>query len=235
MGCRACHGKIVSLHKDRTKTHCKGKKHVLNVKKLFQTKEEDKNTLHAHAEVSEESGGMYGDALSDEAKLTQIKAVKGCLAAGIPLNAMDNPIFRSFLSHCNVDLPHRAHLAKYVPFILAEERKKLQDEIGNRPYAICFDATPWLAECFGLGVRFIDSSGKVRDGRQRGIAVFSSALALSRDLTPRNQRRPEVNQFGMTHDFTTPTSSILPCLPHPLSHARLSHPAFYSRCSVFCT
>lgn len=80
-----------------------------------------KNTLHAHAEVSEESGGMYGDALSDEAKLTQIKAVKGCLAAGIPLNAMDNPIFRSFLSHCNVDLPHRAHLAKYVPFILAEE------------------------------------------------------------------------------------------------------------------
>ncbi|CAB1112081.1 unnamed protein product [Ectocarpus sp. CCAP 1310/34] len=103
MGCRACHGKIVSLHKDRTKTHCKGKKHVLNVKKLFQTKEEDKNTFHANAEVSEESGGMYGDALSDEAKLTQIKAVKGCLAAGIPLNAMDNPIFPSFLSHCNVD------------------------------------------------------------------------------------------------------------------------------------
>ncbi|CAN0189541.1 unnamed protein product, partial [Ectocarpus sp. 8 AP-2014] len=109
---------------------------------------------------SAESGGIYGDTLSDEDKLTQIKAVKGCLAAGIPLNAMDNPIFRAFLSHCKADLPHRAHLAKYVPFILAEERKTLQDDIGNRPYAICFDATPWLAECFGLGVRFIDSSGK---------------------------------------------------------------------------
>lgn len=176
--------------------------------------------LRACVERSEEEGGTYGDSLSDHDKLTQIKAVKGCLAAGVPLNALGNPVFQKFLAHVGVNLPSSGHLAEHIPLILKEEvrtlklpiknkggglclvclfyktvvwtsakfkifpinentqhvcvsccvvfrcnfreqQAKIRDEMGDRPYALCFDATPYLCECFGVGVRFVNASGQV--------------------------------------------------------------------------
>ncbi|CAB1105479.1 unnamed protein product [Ectocarpus sp. CCAP 1310/34] len=79
------------------------------------------NLLHVCLKRSEEQGGTYGDSLSDKDKLTQIKAVKGCLAAGVLLNALGNPVFEKFLAHVNVNLPSSGHLAEHIPLILEEE------------------------------------------------------------------------------------------------------------------
>ena len=81
----------------------------------------NQGTLLAFAKMSSERGGHYGDGLPDAEKLTQLKAVKGCLAAGIPLNALGNPVFKEFLAHLKVDLPGAQHLSKHVTFILEEE------------------------------------------------------------------------------------------------------------------
>ena len=71
--------------------------------------------------MSSEAGGLYADSLPDAEKLTQLKAVKGCLAAGIPLNALDNPLMQELFAHLKVNLPAVGHMAKHVTFILKEE------------------------------------------------------------------------------------------------------------------
>ncbi|CAB1115847.1 unnamed protein product [Ectocarpus sp. CCAP 1310/34] len=198
MGCRACFGKEVSLHSYRVKDHIKGKKHQKRVAIMLATDEEDKvsllvvGTLRAFAKRSEEDGGSYGDTLSDKDKLTQIKAVKGCLAAAIPLNALGNPVFGAFLAHFNVNLPHSGHLAKHIPLILEEEQAKVRGEIGDRPYALCFDATPYLCECFGVGVRFIGSSGQVAQ-RVLRLSMLKKSMTAS-DIAG------EVNRI-VTHEY----------------------------------
>lgn len=80
--------------------------------------------LAAFSKVSAEKGGTYGDTLTDSDKLTQLKMVKGCMAAGISLNAIANPVFKEFLSHVKVTLPGSQHLGNHVPFILREEVRK---------------------------------------------------------------------------------------------------------------
>ncbi|CAN0047625.1 unnamed protein product, partial [Ectocarpus sp. 6 AP-2014] len=133
-----------------------------------------------------------GDSLSDKDKLTQIKAVKGCLAAGVPLNALGNPVFRAFLAHLDVDLPSAGHLAEHIPLILEEEQAKIRDEIGDRPYALCFDATPYLCECFGVGVRFIDASGQVEQ-RVLRLSMLKKSMTAG-DIAG------EVNRI-VTHEY----------------------------------
>lgn len=35
-------------------------------------------------------------------------------------------------------------------------------ELGEGNYTVCFDATPYRCECFGIGLRFIDQKGQVQ-------------------------------------------------------------------------
>lgn len=81
-------------------------------------------TLKAFGILSEAAGGIYGDALSDYDKLTHIKAVKGCMGAGVSLYALENPLFRDFFDHVKVSLPGRQHLGKHVTFIVEEEVRR---------------------------------------------------------------------------------------------------------------
>ncbi|CAB1113067.1 unnamed protein product [Ectocarpus sp. CCAP 1310/34] len=119
--CRACFGKEIKNFRYRVDAHINGNKHKERVASTLATDDEDENLLRACLKRSEEQGGTYGDSLSEKGKLTQIKAVKGCLAAGVPLNALGNPVFETFLAHVNVNLPSSGHLAEHIPFILEEE------------------------------------------------------------------------------------------------------------------
>lgn len=59
--------------------------------------------------------------MSEHNKLLQLKLVKGCLSAGIPLNALNNPLMKEFFDFVNSTIPHSSHLGKHVGFLLAEE------------------------------------------------------------------------------------------------------------------
>ncbi|CAN0109326.1 unnamed protein product, partial [Ectocarpus fasciculatus] len=148
-------------------------------------------------ERSEEEGGTYGDSLSDHDKLTQIKAVKGCLAAGVPLNALGNPVFQKFLAHVGVNLPSSGHLAEHIPLILKEEQAKIRDEMGDRPYALCFDATPYLCECFGVGVRFVNASGQVA---QRVLRLSMLKKSMTADDIAGEVTRIVTHEYGLDPD-----------------------------------
>lgn len=45
--------------------------------------------------------------------------------------------------------------------LFVKQSRKILTELGDGNYSVCFDATPYRCECFGLGIRFFDQSGKV--------------------------------------------------------------------------
>lgn len=66
-------------------------------------------------------GGSYGSTLAPNDILGQVLMTKGCLAAGVPMNALKNPVMKEALAHFGVQLPSPTHLANHIPFILEEE------------------------------------------------------------------------------------------------------------------
>ncbi|CAB1113033.1 unnamed protein product [Ectocarpus sp. CCAP 1310/34] len=104
---------------------------------------------------------MYGDTLSDRDKFLQVKLVAGCLSAGIPLHALADPQMKAFFDFANICLPGDNHLAEHIPFLLKKELGTTLSELGNGNYTVCFDATPYRYECFGIGLRFIDQKGQI--------------------------------------------------------------------------
>ena len=75
-------------------------------------------------EFSSAAGGVYGSTLSPKEVAGQALVTKGRLAAGIALNALDNPVMKKALLPFEVRLPSATHLANYIPFILSEEVRK---------------------------------------------------------------------------------------------------------------
>lgn len=55
-------------------------------------------------------GGLYGVKLVPKVLMSQLLAVEGCLAAGIPLNALGHPAMKAFLQHVGVQLPDASKL-----------------------------------------------------------------------------------------------------------------------------
>ena len=39
----------------------------------------------------------------------------------------------------------------------------IKEEVGQRNYAMVFDGIPYRCECFGIGIRFMDNDGQVRN------------------------------------------------------------------------
>ena len=81
-------------------------------------------SMEFFSELSSAAGGVYGSTLSPKEVAGQALVTKGCLAAGIALNALDNPVMEEALLHFGVRLPSATHLANYIPFILSEEVRK---------------------------------------------------------------------------------------------------------------
>lgn len=81
-------------------------------------------TFKMQKEYSEARGGTYGSTLAPKDILGQVMVTKGCLAGGIPLNALNNPVMKEALLHFGVKLPLATHLANHIPFIMEKKRGK---------------------------------------------------------------------------------------------------------------
>ncbi|CAB1116923.1 unnamed protein product [Ectocarpus sp. CCAP 1310/34] len=112
----------------------------------------------------------------------------------VPLNALGNPVFEKFLAHVNVNLPSSGHLAEHIPLILEEEQAKIRDEMGDRPNALCFDATPYLCEWFRVGVRFINASGQVA---QRVLRLSMLKKSMTADDIAGEVTRIVTHEYGL--------------------------------------
>ncbi|CAB1120219.1 unnamed protein product [Ectocarpus sp. CCAP 1310/34] len=121
LGCSVCNFKELQLKWSNVRDHCRSHRHTVRLAAEPAKKAEDEGTLRAFGIMSKAKGGMYGDTLSDRDKLLQVKLVAGCLSAGIPLHALEDPQMKAFFDFANIRAPGRSHLAKHVPFLLRKE------------------------------------------------------------------------------------------------------------------
>lgn len=85
---------------------------------------EQQGTVVKSKDYGANTGAVHGDIRKKHRKTLQIQVVRGFLAAGIPLAAMDNPLMRQFFQHEGVQLPSSSHLAQHVPLILEREASR---------------------------------------------------------------------------------------------------------------
>ena len=93
-----------------------------------------------------------GQTLPQEQRLYRIKVVMTFLKAGIPLNKLD--IFRDLLEEKATRLTDTYDL---IPFILEQEKDKIQSEIKDKHLSIVFDGTSRLGEVLAIIIRYIDN------------------------------------------------------------------------------
>lgn len=68
-----------------------------------------------------DAGGVYGSILNPNDVMAQVLILKGCLSAGVPLNALDNLDTRNaWFLHFGVRLLSATHLKNHIPFINEE-------------------------------------------------------------------------------------------------------------------
>ncbi|CAN0463950.1 unnamed protein product [Ascophyllum nodosum] len=157
---RACQKGVTTEKKSAMATHCNGDLNRQALAVFKRKKRSKQTTLTFFRQYSNSLGGIYGSLLSDRDLTTQIMAVEGCLSAGIPLNALANPLFRDFLHHAGAKLPAGGHLSNHIPFIEKKDMNKVIEEVGDSNYSVCFDGTPTAASASVLA--FVSSTQKDR-------------------------------------------------------------------------
>ncbi|CAB1100668.1 unnamed protein product [Ectocarpus sp. CCAP 1310/34] len=166
--CEACSRKPLAKIKSTVKKHVNGRKHMEAVKKHQKSKKLQQASMDVFREHSASVGGAYGSTLTPKEVTQQILFTKGCLSAGVPLNALNNPTMKDALHFAGVKLPSANHLANYIPVILKEE-------LGDGTYTVCFDGTPYRCECFGIGIRFIGPDGQICQ-RLLGLSMLANSM-----------------------------------------------------------
>ena len=78
------------------------------------------------------------------------------MKSGIPLEKLECPEMRSLLEQNAFKLTDKRHMIELVPFVLDQERKRIQEEVKGKCISVIFDGTTRLGEVLAVVVRFVD-------------------------------------------------------------------------------
>jgi len=153
--CTACELSFPNPKKSKFVKHVETEKHKGNLK-------EQKGRLDRSRTITqtlrdwEKKRNLGGENVSNVSKALRLETVEEFLNAGIPLNALSRRGLRRLIERGKQGtLTDRSHLAQLIPFLLENERKAVQAEIGKEPFSVFFDGTSNVAEVFCIGVRYV--------------------------------------------------------------------------------
>lgn len=157
--CSACREEL-SVKCSVVRMNIQSAKHKTSKEGLLKNKKTEKDIADA-LQVSNHMVNSKEETLPEDQRVYCIKVVQTFLRCGAPLNKI--PEFREFLEENALRLTDRRHMSDMVPFILEQEKIKIQEEIAQKPLAIIFDGTSRLGEALCMVVRFIDSEWSIQE------------------------------------------------------------------------
>ena len=83
-----------------------------------------------------------------------MEIITNFLREGIPIAKLDG--LRPIMKRNNFSLTRSSHMVEYIPFILSEEKARLQSLLRDKNIGIVFDGTTRLGEAIAIVVRFLD-------------------------------------------------------------------------------
>ena len=148
--CKAC--RELSVKKSTIEDHVGCEKHIDSKQKFHQKEAREKDIAEA-LQVHNDSTHLKGETLPHEVNVYRVKVVQTFLHAGVPVNKIN--IFCPLLEEHAYQLCDTRHLLDLVPFILAEEKKMLKEEIKGKYLSVTSDGTTRLGKVLAIVIRFI--------------------------------------------------------------------------------
>lgn len=104
-----------------------------------------------------------------------------------------------------------------------QQLEKTLEELGKGNYTVCFDATPYRCECFGIGLRFVDQTGQVQKmiafnfrNRRTVCAWIRRAQQTALSRSHQHNRARFHRCYSVTLNYYLTTSSPAPPRSPPL-------------------
>ena len=153
-----------------------------------------------------------GETLPTTIRVFRVKTVTAFLKSGVALSKVD--CFRDLLEENGYALSSSQHLRELIPPILCEERRKISEEISQRPVSLIFDGTTHVAEAVVVILRFVDDQWTIQqrvvrlmllaksvNGEELAreiISILSTQLQIQHHLLVASMRdRASVNNVAM--------------------------------------
>lgn len=170
--CRACREEL-SLVSSVISNHLKSAKHQTGKQRLAKKEKEESDIAEALVSSDKESHPV-GETLPPDQRVYRIKVVMAFLRAGVPLSKMIS--FRELLEENAFRLSDRRHMSDVIPFISAQEREKIKEELCGKDISVIFDGTTQMGEAMGIVVRYISHDWKIE---QRLVHLQLLAQSMS--------------------------------------------------------
>ena len=95
-----------------------------------------------------------GETLPLDHRAFRVEIMTNFLREGIPIAKLDG--LRPIMERNNFSLTRSSHTVEYIPFILSEEKARLQSLLRDKNIGIIFDGTTRLGEAIAIVFRFLD-------------------------------------------------------------------------------
>ena len=149
--CTACRDEL-SLKISIVKGHVKTVKHLRGIKAIADRRVRERDISQSLKQYDQEVRPV-GETLPESQRVFRVKVVSAFLRAGVPLSKLHH--FREVLEQHAYRLADRRGMYDLIPFVLANETKRLKAEIEGRNVSIIFDGTTRLGEALAIIVRFV--------------------------------------------------------------------------------
>lgn len=231
--CTACREEV-AVKKSVVELHVKSEKHKCGKGKLLSKSNREQSILQA-LDAYDKEVHPVGESLPGEQRIYRVKVLSTFLKAGVALNKLD--VFRDLLEENGLRLAGRRPMSDLIPFVLAEEKKRLREEIGDRAVSVIFDGTSRIGEALVVVLRFIDEDwspqqrlvrlqllAKSMCGEEIArelITILSTELSISsRKLLAAMRDRASTNNVAMqTIKIVYPSLLDIGCYSHTIDLA----------------
>ena len=151
--CNVCREKLC-VKRSTMKNHLTSTKHA-DSKTVYKKGELRDGDIVKALQKYDQRVNPVGQTLPQEQRLYRIKVVMTLLKAGIPLNKLD--VLRDLLEEKATRLTDTRQMYDLIPFILEQEKDKIQSEIKDKHLSIVFDGTSRLGEVLAIIIRYVDN------------------------------------------------------------------------------
>ena len=178
--CTACREEV-ALKKSVVELHIKCDKHKVGKEKLKSKSSREQcivEALHAY----DKEVHPVGETLPEDQRVYRVKVLNTFLRAGVALNKLD--LFRDLLEENGLRLAGRRPMSDLIPFLLAEEKKRLREELVSKDVSVIFDGTSRLGEAVVVVLRFLNDDWHPQQSlvRLQLLAKSMSGKEIAREL-----------------------------------------------------
>ena len=190
--CNVCRERL-KVKRSTVKNHVTSTKHAESIAKYKKGESRDGDIVKALQKYDQRVNPV-GQTLSPEVRLYWIKVVMTMLKAGIPLSKLDT--LRDLLEENSTRLTDTRQMYDLIPFILEQEKQKIQSEIKDKHVSIIFDGTSRLGEVLAIILRYVDNW----EVKQRLVRLEM----LTKSLSAEEVARELINVLSLSYGIKSP-------------------------------